>query len=198
MANSKMEVHDHGSGVHSIKRLLSEEECRRMIFASEQMQYEKADIKIQTESLPGALAKANGQEQVRNNDRIIFDDNRLAASIFERARAVLPARLKEWTLSGLNERFRFYRYEAGQYFKWHHDLNFKRSETESSFFTLLIYLNADYAGGHTAFRFADITPEPGMALLFPHLIPHQGAAIDAGIKYVLRTDVMYKKIANCH
>ncbi|MES2037882.1 MAG: 2OG-Fe(II) oxygenase [Pseudomonadota bacterium] len=187
MIESRMAVHDHGSGVHSIKGFLTEEECRRMITCSEQMQYEKADIKIHT--------GASGQDQVRNNDRIIFDDTVLAASIFERARTVLPAQLKEWTLSGLNERFRFYRYEAGQYFKWHHDLNFKRSETESSFFTLLIYLNADYVGGHTAFRFADIKPELGMALLFPHLIPHQGTAIDDGIKYVLRTDVMYNKAA---
>ncbi|MFZ6638627.1 2OG-Fe(II) oxygenase [Undibacterium sp. TC4M20W] len=190
MVVSLMEVHDHGSGVHSIKGFLTEEECRRMIACSEQMQYEKAAIQVKT--------WISGKDQVRNNDRIIFDDATLAASIFERARMVLPAQLKEWTLSGLNERFRFYRYQAGQYFKWHHDLNFKRSETESSFFTLLIYLNADYAGGHTAFRFADIKPEPGMALLFPHLIPHQGTAIDAGIKYVLRTDVMYKKMAECH
>ncbi len=191
MAVSRMEVHDHGSGVYSIKGFLTGEECRRMITCSEQMQYEKAAIQIETITTGNEQVR---KEQVRNNDRIIFDDTVLAASIFERARKVLPAQLKEWTLSGLNERFRFYRYEVGQYFKWHHDLNFKISETESSFFTLLIYLNADYAGGYTAFRFADIKPEPGMALLFPHLIPHQGTAIDAGIKYVLRTDVMYKKM----
>ncbi|MFZ6743117.1 2OG-Fe(II) oxygenase [Undibacterium sp. JH2W] len=182
-----MKIDEHGSGVYSIKNFLTEEECKRMICCSEQIGYEKADIQIQSD--------ASRQEQVRNNERIIFDDTALADSMYKRSHLILPATLKEWTLSGLNERFRFYRYEAGQYFKWHHDLQFKRSEVESSFFTLLIYLNADYHGGHTAFRFADIKSETGMALIFPHLLAHQGTAIDTGIKYVLRTDIMYKKLA---
>lgn len=38
-------------------------------------------------------------------------------------------------------------------------------------------------------------PKAGMALVFPHLMMHQGSTIKSGTKYVLRTDVMYRNMA---
>ncbi|MFZ6743118.1 2OG-Fe(II) oxygenase [Undibacterium sp. JH2W] len=180
-----MELNNYGAGVFGIKNFITEEECERMIFSSEQMGYEEAMIQTGT--------GMRMYKDVRNNDRVIFDDKPLAAAIFERAKLFLPAELKEWTLLGLNERFRFYRYEEGQYFKWHKDGNYARNEDEVSFLTLLIYLNGDYTGGSTSFRWETIQPEKGMALVFPHMMLHQGAPVESGVKYVLRTDVMYKK-----
>ncbi len=182
-----MELNNYGAGVFGIKNFITEEECERMIFTSEQMGYEEAMIQTGT--------GMRMYKDVRNNDRVIFDDKVLAAAIFERAKLFLPAELKEWTLLGLNERFRFYRYEEGQYFKWHKDGNYARNEDEVSFLTLLIYLNGDYTGGSTSFRWETIQPEKGMALVFPHMMLHQGAPVESGVKYVLRTDVMYRKSA---
>ncbi len=57
----------------------------------------------------------------------------------------------------------------------------------------MIYLNGDFEGGGTEFKTAIITPQEGAALVFPHKVPQQGMAIISGIKYVLRTDVMYRR-----
>jgi hypothetical protein len=38
-----------------------------------------------------------------------------------------------------------------------------------------------------------ITPAKGMALLFHHPILHRGDSVVRGRKYVLRTDVMYRR-----
>ena len=180
-----MEQTNYGAGVFTIKDFFASEECERMIFTSEQMGYEEAMIQTGT--------GMRMYKDVRNNDRVIFDDSNLAGAIFARAKPFLPATINEWSLLGLNERFRFYRYEGGQYFKWHKDGSYTRNENEASLLTLMIYLNEDYTGGNTAFRWETIQPEKGMALVFPHLMLHQGSAVEEGVKYVLRTDVMYKK-----
>src|SRR6185436_6714053 len=101
---------------------------------------------------------------------------------------------------GLNERIRYYRYEPHQYFAWHYDGCFSRSDIEESKLTLMIYLNDDFEGGETKFNVKYvydeivIKPEKGMALLFIHNLFHEGSAVKSGIKYVLRSDVMYKRM----
>ena len=37
-----------------------------------------------------------------------------------------------------------------------------------------------------------ITPKAGLALCFRHHLIHEGRAVRSGIKYVLRTDIMYR------
>lgn len=93
----------------------------------------------------------------------------------------------------MSERFRFYRYNAEQYFKWHKDGYYCRNDDEVSLLSFLMYLNDDFEGGETEFRWDVVKPETGMALFFPHPLLHQGAPITSGIKYVLRTDVMYRR-----
>ena len=54
-------------------------------------------------------------------------------------------------------------------------------------------LNDDVVGGATEFADADrVLPEAGKALFFDHHVLHQGAPVREGLKYVLRTDVMYR------
>jgi hypothetical protein len=60
-----------------------------------------------------------------------------------------------------------------------------------SFLTVILYLNEGYAGGETRFGDLAVRPRAGMALLFPHELRHEGAEVTAGVKCVLRTDVMY-------
>ncbi len=57
----------------------------------------------------------------------------------------------------------------------------------------MLYLNDDFTGGATDFHdfAASVTPRTGMALLFQHMLLHEGATVLTGVKYVLRTDVMY-------
>ncbi|MGZ3425892.1 MAG: prolyl hydroxylase family protein, partial [Polyangia bacterium] len=82
---------------------------------------------------------------VRNNERVIFDDVPLAADLFARTRAFLPESLAGGTLVGYNERFRGYRYRGGQRFAPHFDGAYFRPDTpdgsEGSQITALFYLN---------------------------------------------------------
>ena len=48
--------------------------------------------------------------------------------------------------------------------------------------------------GATDFHDHDIavTPRTGMALLFQHMLLHEGCVVTSGTKYALRSDVMYR------
>ena len=182
-----MEIEPVGAGVFKIRDFLSPQECKDYIASSQRTGYEEAVI--QTEEGARLLKEA------RNNDRIVFDDPALAAHLYQRAQPLLPAQLDGWTLCGFNERWRYYRYEHQQFFKWHKDGTYRRSDQEESFLTFMIYLNDDFEGGQTAFQWESVQPKTGMALVFPHRMTHQGAPVTAGVKYVLRTDVLYRATA---
>lgn len=136
---------------------------------------------------------------IRNNDRVMFDDVALAAELFARLRDVVPARMDDDGVAvapvGLNERFRGYRYGAGHRFAPHFDGAFVRSRTERSQLTVLFYLNDGFSGGETTFADWEITvhPKQGQALIFYHPILHEGCVVTDGLKYVLRSDVMYRR-----
>ncbi|TMQ11763.1 MAG: hypothetical protein E6J90_18865 [Deltaproteobacteria bacterium] len=102
-------------------------------------------------------------------------------------------RICGWRAVGVNERFRCYRYEPGQRFAPHYDGAFRRSRTEQSELTFMVYLNDDFVGGDTAFHELDVVvrSKAGMALLFQHRLLHEGCVIRSGVKCVLRSDMMY-------
>jgi len=124
----------------------------------------------------------------------------------------------EWELCGMNECFRLCRYQPGGHFSPHYDARFQRNMRELSLKTVMIYLNDDFQGGTTNFIkeeyaqragsaggedppnapddmvFARIKPEAGMAIVFDHLIYHEGAKVEGGKKYILRTDAMYRRL----
>ncbi len=174
-----------------IRDFLSPAECMHFIACSEAHGYEEA-----------AIATAAGQrvvKEIRNNDRILCDDPALAAIWWQRAAPFVPRAFGQWLAYGLNERFRFYRYQAGQTFHRHQDGALRRGPGDESWWTLMVYLNDGFDGGRTRFWFAGdagetvIEPRAGSALLFLHQRTHEGETVSAGVKYVLRTDVMYRK-----
>ena len=143
----------------------------------------------------------------RTNDRLVVDDEALARWLFSRLRASIPEVITEpdgtqWQLVGLNPRLRSCRYRAGQFFAMHRDGAHHRGHDERSFLTVMLYLNGapDFVGGATRF-FHDragspafeIAPRPGLAVVFSHRWWHDGAPLEAGDKYILRSDVMYRR-----
>ncbi len=178
-----MNVNRLGAGVFTIEGFLSPAECAQFIADSETLGYEEAAVRTD-----------DGErlyKDARNNDRILLDRPDLAASLYQRAKPALPADLKGWVVSGFNERFRYYRYETQQQFIWHQDGTVRLSDTQESLLTFMIYLNDEFEGGHTDFGWESVRPVRGMALVFPHRLRHQGSVVTGGVKYVLRTDVMY-------
>ncbi len=131
---------------------------------------------------------------IRNNKRVMFDDHALAADLFSRVKSAIPQTLCNMRPVGANERFRCYRYEPGQKFAAHYDGAFVRDDHERSLLTLIVYLNDDFAGGTTEFLDFDLHAHPrtGTALLFQHFLLHEGCTVTSGMKYVLRSDVMYR------
>jgi len=174
--------------VWTIGDVLSAEECAAVIDRMSGVGYEEAPIN--TSRGPRIV------RDHRNNTRAVFDDPKYAALLFERVRHRLPERIFEWRLLGLNERFRGYRYEPGQYFARHYDGAFKRHSKERSFITFMVYLNEGFGGGETAFRHGKptIVPRTGQVLCFQHKLLHEGCPVTSGTKYVLRSDVMYRKL----
>lgn len=184
--------------IFTVDNLLDNAQCQTLIDKSEHdHEYSQAKITI-------GHNQFRTDTDVRNNDRVIFDDTELADKLFAIVKPYLPEFYDTlWLLKGLNERFRFYRYTQGQTFKIHFDGTFERTKHEKSFLTLIFYLNDNFAGGETAFfhyrgslNHALIKykcfPKQGKALLFDHRQLHEGSEVFDGVKYVLRTDVMYE------
>lgn len=171
--------------IFTFPELFTEQECNEWIDLSESMGFEPAPIN--TNSGPQRFA------DIRNNDRVLLDDDALAGELWQRIANDVPTVVEGWKAVGLNERMRFYRYDAGQKFNWHGDGCFRRANGEQSFLTFMVYLNDGFTGGETVFRGVHIEPQQGMALLFCHWQKHKGAEVREGRKYVLRSDVMYAK-----
>ena len=171
----------------TIDGVLSPDECAALVARVEAMGPTLAPVS----RAEGAVI----DEGMRNNTRVMFDDPAFAALLFERLRARVPEELKGMRVVGANERLRCYRYAPGQRFAPHYDGAFFRSEVERSLLTLIVYLNEGFAGGETGLLDVGrvITPKTGMALLFQHAILHEGAAVEAGVKYAARSDIMYRE-----
>lgn len=184
--------------IMTVDNVFTPEECKNLIEFSHRHEYDLATITL-------SRTQSELRQEVRNNQRVIYDDVDFAEKIFNKVKNFLPPLLNGWQLHGLNERFRFYLYEAGQTFKPHYDASYEVNDWHSSQLTLLIYLNEGYSGGETIFyrdsgmlkpcsetQVASITPKVGQLLIFKHQQLHEGAPVVAGQKYVLRTDVMYQ------
>lgn len=109
------------------------------------------------------------------------------------------------------------RYQKGDQFGQHVDVSTKGAEGEETEFTLLIYLNGSETqaelddlrqealeGGETIFwktkskQLVAVAPKRGMALLHAHgrrCLMHEGAEVLKGKKYMLRSDVMYRRLS---
>jgi len=187
-----------GNFAFVLRGFLSPAECAEMVAESERRGYE-----------PALLNTGRGQildTSTRNSQRNIMDSEEAAGSLFERLRPHLPETLDGRRCTGLNGRLRFLRYDPGEYFAPHYDGCYSTPDgAEASMLTVMLYLNAgggaDFTGGETNFLHRwDQSPEKGTAvvpgvgdvLVFTHNILHEGAAVEKGRKYAVRTDVMFE------
>jgi len=159
--------------VWSIDGFLTDEECDRLIELTEQVRYGDAPVTVGQNSYVMAT-------DIRNNERVIWDDEETAKLLWERVKRFVPenhtdlhnvarsARNNQekgedepMKACGVNERFRFYKYTSGQYFKPHYDGCFARKTVydeqlnanvqERSYLTLMFYLSDVQRGGETFF-----------------------------------------------
>ena len=105
----------------------------------------------------------------------------------------------------LNDRLKFLKYEPNQKFSKHCDANFSLDDSycpdDMSIFTAQFYLNEVKQGGETIFykdggytKDVKIKPKTGNVLIFEQEdLVHEGSIVEDGVKFCIRTDVMYKK-----
>lgn len=179
-----MVINNLTENILTIDNFWHSQECFEFISKSEAIGYELATIETD-----------NGQqrvEHIRNNNRVLYTNPHLANQIWKRLEHFAPGKIGNSKATGLNELFRFYKYQSGQEFKRHRDQSYIRNEIEASYYTFMIYLNDNYEGGETIFDNLIIQPKQGMALIFLHDLEHEGSPVKQGTKYVLRTDIMFK------
>mmetsp|Transcript_14877 Transcript_14877/g.15594 ORF Transcript_14877/g.15594 Transcript_14877/m.15594 type:complete len:277 (+) Transcript_14877:52-882(+) len=190
-----------------IDNLLSKEECQRIINTSNEV----------------GFGKTNYPKHYRGNLRLIVNDNKLAEVLWERIVNFVPQTVIEdgstWTSYGLNDCWRLAKYYSGDRFGAHVDAYFLKTINEKSMYTVNIYLNGDgdFVGGSTRFyqsvdrksrkngsdskiEEARVLPSAGRCVIFrqPNAADylHDGEEVTEGIKYLLRTDVMYRRNEN--
>jgi prolyl 4-hydroxylase len=167
-----------------IENFWSVEKCDQYIARSESKGYEAATV--QTETGPRVV------DHIRNNNRVLYKDIALAQELWKELAPHVPQFIGDSEAIGLNELFRFYRYQGGQQFRKHRDQSYIRNSREASYYTFMIYLNDSFKGGETRFNDLVVRPKKGSALVFYHYLEHEGTEVMEGTKYVLRTDIMFR------
>lgn len=190
-------LHQHTLDIWTVHNLLSPDECAALIEKGEALGFAAATVRMR-----GGSQMLTG---VRNNDRAEWTDADYARKLWERVRSFVPGQIENCVARGLDDNFRFYRYDVGQQFKRHSDGSVTaEGGTQKSRVSFLMYLNDGYEGGETVFdesSAADdpattappivIRPQTGRGLFFIHERKHEGAQVTEGRKYLLRTDVLF-------
>merc|ERR1712113_85064 len=133
----------------------------------------------------------------------MLDCPELAAYLFEVIRPHVSEKIchgKE-CVQAVNDRFRFTVYLPGQNFNPHCDPCYKfpcghPKDGQISRITILFYLHDMPASNGGATNFVgesrvSCQPRGGSALMFTQDLRHEGAAVMAGIKYFIRTELLY-------
>lgn len=182
-----------------INNFLTKERCQELITLSETAGYDEADISY------AEGAKMN--KEYRDNSRCLLKNEELRLEIERLIQPNVPMELPIIKSGGIIEQakylrvsgnFRFYKYIKSQKFKKHRDGNVQE-EGGVSRITILIYLNDVEQGGETNIcdRMLDkpvvVKPEEGKLLMFNHSLLHSGEELLDGVKYVLRTDLIYNE-----
>mmetsp|Transcript_122694 Transcript_122694/g.212140 ORF Transcript_122694/g.212140 Transcript_122694/m.212140 type:complete len:263 (+) Transcript_122694:59-847(+) len=187
---------------------LSESLCSRLVDVAEARGFDAA---LLSEDRPGG---GYPDRSMRSCSMCSIHDKALADSLWQRLQPVFdslqwdglhtsfPRGTSGWRPCGINDRFRIFRYGQGDYFKPHVDGGLIVSDKEQSFLTVIIYLNGagEMTGGGTKFHAmrsaispSVVRPLAGKMLCFDHQLYHEGEAIDTGIKYIMRTDIVFAR-----
>lgn len=181
-----MRLTAHSPRAFSIEGFLEPEECEQLIALAEREGFASAGVR--TADGPKAMPA------IRNNERAMLPSPHWVDLLWQRLGSLALPEVDGQLPTGLPKDLRFYKYSPGQRFKMHKDGPWHEDGLTSQL-TLLVYLNDGFTGGDTDFREFRVKPEAGAALLFIHDTWHEGAAIESGTKYVLRSDVMYGPVA---
>jgi len=201
-ASSAAKAYAAGDRLFTLEDLFSARECELLIDAAEGI----------------GFGRTSYPKQYRGNLRLMTVDPSLTEAVWRRMRHLVPGSVQldgqTWTACGLNECWRLAKYVPGDRFGAHCDACFERDERECSMFTVNIYMNdvPEEHGGSTRF-YADprrlrerddhrepvlsVRPAAGLGVVFRQPpgeeLLHDGEELSGGVKYLFRSDVMYRR-----
>ncbi len=180
-----------------VRNTLTGEQCKALIKTVEEQGFQSAE-------------EYCFRYRDRLNDRFMSDDSQLADHLWSRVEQFVPKTIESpsetWEVEKMNIRFRFCKYIGGRghHFGAHTDGMYRIDNKHTSLLTCMFYLNGceDFKGGNTDFidhkthklKYS-VRPEPGLCLIFRQAnldCYHLGTEVTEGLKYILRTDIMYK------
>jgi len=173
----------------------TQEECEKMIADTEKIGY-----------IPAVVNTGPGREvylpDYRKGGRCLVDSFEYAEDMWSRIKDFIPPKMGKREVLAINERFRFLRYDPGDFFKPHMDGSYRNEKGDRTCLTIQLYLNEGFKGGATTFLKGidkgqlkgdvEIVPKTGSILIFQHDIYHEGSLLEDGIKYTVRTDILYR------
>ncbi|CAK0735010.1 hypothetical protein CVIRNUC_000515 [Coccomyxa viridis] len=184
-----------GDAIFLVRGVLSAAEAGAIVAAAEAIGFKQQ----------GSKGPAHG-EAVRDNGRIALNDEGYAQHLWQvlgLQPALAAIAMDGAGACGLNPDIRIYRYLPGQRFNRHYDDSIDLGGGAKTAYTLLVYLcgkDSGLQGGETVFYgkkgnvVASVCPEAGLALLHKHgddCLLHEGRPVTTGVKYVLRSDVIF-------
>lgn len=187
--------------VYTIDNFLTHEECRSWIQDGESRGFTRA------------FHPASSEFAHRDCGRVSWDDSRANHALWTRLNLLvkmgacdsyLDGRKKK-TAVNVTRKIRIYKYEVGQWFGKHVDVSNEETDGKMGSVTgatVLIYLSGDedgLVGGETVFydgkEVVRVKPERGKLLIHAHgddCLEHEAKLVTAGIKYVMRSDIVYR------
>jgi hypothetical protein len=182
--------------VLSLQNVLTLDECFAIVKIAESTGFVRASL----------ITDKDGTEhysEIRKSDRCILDSHPFVAELYKRLKPFIPTEYNGCQSVNINERLRILRYNPGDEFKLHSDGCYVAPDGSSSHITILLYLNEEYEGGFTTFLdskdgYTSLTPHTGMATLQDQRLLHVVPPLEKGVKYVMRTEVMYSAPKSFH
>ncbi len=178
-----MKLIKHTTAIWTISDFLEKDICTGLI------------SKVEVSGLADASkAMPDGDKPFGQTNRVLFSNKAFAGVVWAKLKKYAPPFAQDFMPVGVNEQFRLYKYFTGQVFPKHRDASFTINTRERSFYSLLVYCNDDFEGGETSFDDMLIRPQTGTAVIFPHHLEHTGTVVTVGNKYVLRSDIIYRRM----
>ncbi|KAJ3171352.1 hypothetical protein HDU87_008378 [Geranomyces variabilis] len=175
-----------------LRNVLTPAQCDKLVAATEHIGY------VPALTNDGTGAPEAYKPHLRRSLRCIVDAPRFTDQLYRLVHSALEDDLDP-PACGLNPRLRVLKYAVNDRFVRHRDGVYVAADGASeSRYTMQVYLNDGYTGGRTAVwvpeargkRPVEVEVEKGMAVVFDHRVLHEGRAVEDGVKYVVRMDVM--------
>ena len=172
-----------GPGIFTIDAVLTPAECHACIEWSEGLGYEAAPV-----SLAGG---AEYRPEIRNNARVMVESWDRAQDLWRRVVARDPCDPRGPRRGRPERTPAVLSLWAGPTLCLAHRWVCSALERRAEPADVHGVSQSTAPREEARFEHATVRPRSGLALVFNHYLPHEGAPVIAGQKYVLRSDVMY-------